>query len=137
MKRYVCGFAISEDESKVLLIRKNKPEWMRGFLNGLGGKIEEGETPLQAMCREFQEEAGLLTTYWTLLGRFSDDDTFEVYFFYKKMNIDRYVQKTDEEIGRFFVSDLYDMEVVTNLRWLIPLCLDDCVNKPIEFKGLE
>jgi 8-oxo-dGTP pyrophosphatase MutT (NUDIX family) len=54
--RYVVGFLFSQDESKVLLVWKNRPAWQNGKLNGIGGKIEAGETPLQAMEREFKEE---------------------------------------------------------------------------------
>ena len=57
-KTYVAGFLFSPDRSRVLLIRKNRPAWQAGKLNGLGGKIEPGETPPQAMRREFREEQG-------------------------------------------------------------------------------
>lgn len=55
MKRYVLGFCIDANLD-VLLIRKDRPEWQRGRLNGLGGHVEEGEAPSQAMQREFREE---------------------------------------------------------------------------------
>ncbi len=55
---YVAGFYFSECGERVALIRKLKPEWQRGWLNGIGGKVEPGESPLSAMVREFEEEAG-------------------------------------------------------------------------------
>lgn len=55
---YVVGFAFRRGNSQVALIRKAKPEWQAGMLNGIGGSIEEGETALQAMIREFKEETG-------------------------------------------------------------------------------
>lgn len=55
-RRYVLGFLFSEDGSRVLLIWKNRPAWQAGKLNGIGGKIEDGEQPLDAMKREFVEE---------------------------------------------------------------------------------
>ena len=42
---YVLGFAFSKSGQMVLLIWKNKPEWQRGKMNGIGGKIELGEHP--------------------------------------------------------------------------------------------
>lgn len=56
MTRYVVGFLFADDE--VLLIKKNHPSWQFGKLNGLGGHIEENESPLDAMIREFEEESG-------------------------------------------------------------------------------
>ncbi len=58
MKNYVLGFVFSPDLSEVYLIRKNRPEWQAGFLNGIGGKVEEGEAEEQAMAREAWEESG-------------------------------------------------------------------------------
>jgi 8-oxo-dGTP pyrophosphatase MutT (NUDIX family) len=56
---YVLGFAFTVDGS-VALIRKAKPEWQAGKLNGIGGKIEEFDpSPVHAMTREFMEETGV------------------------------------------------------------------------------
>jgi 8-oxo-dGTP pyrophosphatase MutT (NUDIX family) len=69
--RYVVGFLFSEDESRVLLVWKNRPAWQDGKLNGVGGKIEAGETPLQAMEREFKEE----TYFGALFEHGADEPT--------------------------------------------------------------
>jgi 8-oxo-dGTP pyrophosphatase MutT (NUDIX family) len=57
---YVLGIMFSENEKKVLVIWKSRPAWQVDKLNGIGGKIEEGETPIEAMHREFREETGFL-----------------------------------------------------------------------------
>jgi 8-oxo-dGTP diphosphatase len=59
MREYVVGFLICERSGLVALVRKARPDWQAGRLNGVGGKVEAGETPLAAMRREFAEEAGL------------------------------------------------------------------------------
>lgn len=56
---YVAGLLFGDVRSRVMLIRKARPDWMRGKLNGIGGHIEQGERPLGAMCREFKEETGV------------------------------------------------------------------------------
>lgn len=70
---YACGFYISWDLKKFVMIKKNKPDWQENKYNGVGGKIErlddggQGhsgsylENPKNAMAREFEEETGLLT----------------------------------------------------------------------------
>lgn len=57
--KYVIGFAFVGDD--VLLIKKTKPAWQAGRYNGVGGKIEASELPLNAMHREFMEETGIVT----------------------------------------------------------------------------
>lgn len=44
---------------KVLLVHKNRPDYLKGIFNMVGGKLEPGENPIQAAIRELQEEAGL------------------------------------------------------------------------------
>lgn len=58
MTEYVLGFLFRECQPLVALITKNKPEWQKNKKNGIEGKIEPNETPLEAMRREFQEETG-------------------------------------------------------------------------------
>lgn len=60
MISYVLGFVMWGD--RVLLIRKNRPAWQAGKLNGIGGKVEAGESPRAAMVRECWEETAIHTT---------------------------------------------------------------------------
>jgi 8-oxo-dGTP diphosphatase len=66
---YVVGFAY-DSVGRVVLIRKTRPTWQAGKLNGVGGKIEAHETAKQAMAREFEEETGVqtLSTAWRHVG---------------------------------------------------------------------
>src|ERR1035441_7279489 len=87
-QNYVVGFMFDKDMMNVALIRKRKPAWQSGLLNGIGGKIEEGEMPFDAMSREFKEEAGIdvPTGDWenfaAMGGTNNDGGEFHVEFYY-------------------------------------------------------
>src|SRR5690242_4185314 len=90
--KYILGFAFNRDKSKVLLIKKNRPQWQAGFFNGIGGKIEDFDaSTADAMVREFREETGIVTSpeqwnqyakvaspyfdvtcYWTVVDNFEE-----------------------------------------------------------------
>ncbi len=59
MTAYVVGFAF-DTVGEVYLIRKNRPQWQQGKLNGIGGKIEFRELSINAMTREIKAETGVL-----------------------------------------------------------------------------
>jgi 8-oxo-dGTP diphosphatase len=57
MLKYTICFIKRKDE--ILLLNRNKKPNM-GLWNGVGGKIETGETPFEGIIRETWEETGLL-----------------------------------------------------------------------------
>lgn len=133
-QEYVCGFLFNDynHPKNILLIKKNRPEWQAGKYNGIGGKIEEGELPITAMNREFEEEVGIKDIDWHMLA-ILEGENFKVYFF------DGYDEKIytwkqmEDEVPKIFTGALphftYMME---NLRFLIPLAKDRSgVAKPV------
>jgi mutator protein MutT len=58
----IATLAVIVQDEKVLLGYKKKGEIGTGTLNGPGGKVEEGETPVQCVIRETQEEVGITLT---------------------------------------------------------------------------
>lgn len=131
-KDYVLGFMFSPDMERVVLLIKTKPEFQKGKLNGVGGKIEDGESPLKAMVREFQEETGLDTEEkeWTYCGKFTEVINTDI-LYSGQANI--YVYKcisdkgssaeslTEEVVGNFKVSYLKNLPLMKSLNWIIPL----------------
>ena len=123
--RYVLGFAFSTRAEFVLLLLKNRPDWQRGKLNGVGGKIEEGESPRAAMAREFEEETGIETPLiiWHNFASFSGDD-HEIECFSTVFNHEALEQAEGEETPMLVgIHHLHQMAVIPNLRWLIPMAL--------------
>lgn len=133
MKIYVCGFLFSADRERVLLIRKRRPVWQAGRLNGVGGKVEPGETPGEAMEREFWEEAGMRGIEWQecvmLEGSPTEADPagWRGHFFRGIGDVDSAKATTDEELEIHAVQAL-PAAVIPNLKWMIPLMLDDEVS---------
>lgn len=128
---YVCGFMFSEDKSKVALIRKQKPNWQKGKLNGVGGKIDRDENEMDTMIREFEEETGYSTNrlQWRRLVKligWNGSEEWKVYFFYTfDNNIEKLKTVEDEKIEIHNTIDLYKLDVIPNLLWLIPMALTE------------
>lgn len=123
---FTLGFIFDVALTQVLLISKKSPAWQVGQLNGVGGHLEAGETPVQGMLREAWEESNLQipADRWTHVADMAADDWL-VYVFaavYDGSPEDARAQ-TDEAIA-WFPVDALPPEVISNLMWLIPLCLD-------------
>ena len=116
IERFVVGF-LFDDDGNVALIQKNRPSWQKGRLNGVGGHIEAGETPVDAMIREFQEEAGVKLSwrqFCVLTG-----DGYRLHCFVSKDKTDIRT-KTDEKVAWYTVDNL-PPNILPNLAWLIPM----------------
>lgn len=115
---YCLGFMFDKDREQVLLIRKHRPTWMKGRLNGIGGKVEVGESPLQAMHRESIEECGVdcdWKTFGILIhGRVG------ICLFEGSYQGGEIASLTDEAVAWYETHDL-PITVMDNLRWLVPL----------------
>ena len=127
MTEYVLVFVFSLDREKVLLIRKNRPQWQAGLLNGLGGKVEKGEAPFSAAYREIEEEAGLdpfrvseLLHFATLQG-----ECYKVWCYRAKSDWLGVAESKTDEPGH--VCDVLSMlqadnsKLIPNLHYLLPL----------------
>jgi 8-oxo-dGTP diphosphatase len=139
MQNYVVGFL--HDEHDVVLIKKNRPDWQRGLLNGIGGHIEETDFwPVHAMTREFEEETGVhiheldWDHFLTLEG---PEATIYVYAYADQNGLMKTVDtKTDEEVDIYDMTYLDDWDTMTvpNLRWIIPLMMQRANYLPVKVK---
>jgi len=126
MIEYVAGFAFCYHETRVVLVLKKVPAWQAGLYNGVGGKIEEGESPADAMRREAIEEMGL-DTKWTHFARLSGDG-FAVWFYRTEITVAQGLALYDindvsEAIRHQEIHAVVFGGVATipNLRWLVPM----------------
>lgn len=122
---YVVGFLFDRWNS-VALIKKNRPEWQAGKVNGIGGKIEKGEGALDAMAREFKEETGVEHSEWQNIALLESPRSFiYVYKGFTDSDTLRSVRTMEDE--EVFVHNTYaeliPKNAVPNLHWLIPYAL--------------
>ena len=135
MKKYVLGFMFSVvyNVPWVVLIQKARPDWQKGRLNGVGGKIEAGEYPVDAVVREFGEETGVAShrDEWTDRVHLHGPD-WMVYVFsaFQPQRVDLKNGSPDEPVSWYLAHNLPDV-VMNNVRWMVPMCLDKDLQFPI------
>jgi 8-oxo-dGTP diphosphatase len=103
---YVLGFLFSRDLKYVILIRKTHPKSQAGMLNGIGGKIEFGESHRSAVHREFLEETGYDFDGWNYLKPFKVNHDLYCHVFYGVGDDEKCKTMTDEEIWAIPVERL-------------------------------
>jgi 8-oxo-dGTP diphosphatase len=132
MSEWVLGFCFDVSYKYVLLVLKNRPSYLEGKLNGIGGKIEPDETPYQAMIRETKEEAGLDILNWEQFARFTVKRGVIYCFAAMDLNIWKYQSMTDEKL-RIERLDCMIGKPLPNLNWLLPMAVnflnkaDECI----------
>jgi 8-oxo-dGTP diphosphatase len=144
MKQFVLGFIFSKE--RVLLIQKAKPEWQKGFMNGIGGKINEFEHPHVAMQRECREETGINigTDAWHLCITMEVPNLDSKVYIFRTFQDFRTIHQVDlnrsdnpDEI--LCVSRLDDLnnknflgaDIIPNLKFIIPMLLDKNISIPL------
>lgn len=135
---YVLGFAFEPYLNQVLVINKTKPDWQVGMMNGVDGKVEEGESPGEAMVREFEEETGQPTSkdqwvrfavmkFCTLRTTPPHEAVISHVHCLTIVVPKQFSPRKDNpngEVARWRAVDTaYEPNYIPNLRWLIPMAL--------------
>lgn len=130
MIEYVAGLLYSDDGLRVTLIQKNRPDWQAGLYNALGGKVELGETPEQAMKREFHEEAGVVID-WDFRFTLQGPDYTVHFFSCHNTEAMAYLQTMTDEVVS--VVEAYDLpeNIIPNLWWIVPMLNDDTLAQQV------
>ncbi len=133
---YTLGFIFNADLHKVLLVHKQKPDWQSGHLNGIGGKLNQGESPVECISRETFEESKLAIplSAWKTSGVIQQSvGNVGIFCAIYRGNLSDAAQGDYEEVEWFDVEQL-PKNVLDNLRWIIPLALEVLqAEQPIKF----
>lgn len=132
MTEMVLGFIFNYVQDQVALLRKNRPAWQAGHLNGVGGHIEPDEMPVDAMVREAREKVGLETSAsaWHLFARMermAGATPFRCYVAWIVIPTRHlWCCLTATEDQPVVIVDPRNLpaRVLSNLRWLIPMAMD-------------
>ncbi len=145
MKEYVLGFALhgnveQPDDLSVLLYRKETGSMHAGQLNGVGGKVEEGESFLAAMQREYQEETGYehVPTWRRVVQLAFEDAVVHVYV----------TVQTTRRVGNRYGNPPNDRArwvpwrphppagdyLAPHVKWLVDLCIEFYVRGIVDAK---
>jgi 8-oxo-dGTP diphosphatase len=122
----VVGFLKDADEN-IPFIRKLKPEWQKGLLNGVGGKCKNGEAPWTAMVREWEEETGDKTEHeWRRFAvlRFPSAVLHCFRAQCKKLPLLPETNDAGEAI-EVYQNEIKNGDCIPNLHWLLPLAFND------------
>ncbi len=126
MKMYTVGFIFDATITHILLMHKNRPDWQKGKMNGIGGRIEEVEESVACMVREAHEEVGLVTTtdQWVFLGTIHESES--VVDFYAMIHVgapEAISACTDEQVAWCDVAGL-PQNALPNIPWLVAYARD-------------
>ena len=92
MKLATLCYVMDNDKTLMLLRNKKENDYHEGKWNGLGGKLEQGETPEECAVREVYEESGLKVTDPIMKGLITFplfdgiDDWYVFVFTFKKFS---------------------------------------------------
>ena len=127
---YVVGL-VFDNKNRVMFIEKNRPDWQKGYLNGVGGKIEDAETSKYAIQRECKEESGLNIDTWKIHNHKIFDNGISLYYMKSKVDslvLDKAVSLTDEKISIHNIDNLPE-RVQPDIREMIQYCIAKDENK--------
>lgn len=125
-KRYTLGFLFSTTGDTVMLKLKQRPEWQKNHWNGVGGHIEQLESPMQCIAREFNEETkcalDVAPPEWQPVCMISGEG-WEMFVFYAMHERIYAFLPVDNEVLGWFRVDQIPPNIIPNVAWMVPMCL--------------
>lgn len=130
MKLATLCYVEDKSNNKILMLYRNKKEndIHEGKWNGLGGKLELGETPEECVIREVKEESGLTIESPILKGfitfpNFDGSEDWYVFVFVAKKFFGNLIVSNEGELewinkDNFFNLNLWEGDEIF-LRWLM------------------
>jgi len=128
------GYILSPGRDKVLLVHRNarKEDHHLGKYNGLGGKMEPGESVMACMSREIREESGLNCRQMTLRGTVNwpgfgpeGEDWLGFIFLITSFTGTPVARNEEGELAWHQLKDISSLPMWEGDRFFLPLVFDD------------
>ena len=120
---------IKKDDCYLLLLRnKEENDMNEGKWMGVGGHLEEGETPIEAAKREIREESGLIVEELNYVGvvEFVNDDYSEIMHIFTVDSFQGELIECNEGTLEWIpIKDIYNYPMWEGDKAFLPLLEDD------------
>lgn len=132
MKEWCLGFIVPNGDDEMVLLRKSRTMHI-GEWNGLGGKLEDGETAIDAMQREGLEESGFKCN-WQLacyLRGVTNGEDWRVFVYGASLSFREYYSldyapkfPESDKLYRIRIRDIETLRLAPHVRVLNYICMD-------------
>jgi 8-oxo-dGTP diphosphatase len=128
------GYILSPDGHRVLLVHRIRrlEDAHFGKYNGLGGKLQAGETVVECMCREIREESGIDCSRLELRGTISwpgfgkqGEDWFGFIFLIDQWTGEPFRENVEGTLEWIEISHITDLPLWEGDRFFLPLVFGD------------
>jgi 8-oxo-dGTP diphosphatase len=127
MKRHLATLCYVRRDGKTLMIHRVKKanDIHQGKWNGLGGKLEPGETPEECAVREIREESGLIVTGLVFKGMiifpgFADEQDWYTFLFVADAFDGELIDSPEGNLAWIDDGELLDLELWAGDRVFLP-----------------
>ena len=140
MKETVLAYIEKDDSYLMLLRNKKKHDINANKYIGVGGHLEQGESPLDALYREIKEETGLEVIKYEYRGliHFHYDDIYELMHLYIVNDFKGELIECDEgTLSWIKKSDLFSLELWEGDKIFLKKLLDNSPFFELELNYLK
>lgn len=105
----ICVVGIITDGQRVILLKKNNPDWQKGLYNGVCGEVELYSTPLDTIIEKAKEDIGLDILNWKEIDNVGLEGNIELIYFLAILEEDELNKAqtlTDEKVEFFKIDNL-------------------------------
>lgn len=124
MDKTVLAYIKNQDSYLMLFRNKKKNDMNQGKYMGVGGHIEEGETPDMALIREIKEETNLDVISYKLKGTlyFKNNDYDEIIYLYIVDSYSGEIKECNEgDLSFIKIKDVYNLPMWEGDKVFLPL----------------